>query len=67
QRAKAVDAEIAKTMAKAEDKIRKSLDKAMAEIDTVAVEATRELVAKLTGRTVTAQDATRAVKAVSNG
>jgi len=66
-RTKAVDAEIGKTLAKAEDKIRKSLDKAMAEIDTVAVEATRDLVSKLTGKTVSAQEATRAVKAVTNG
>lgn len=67
ERTKAVDAEIGKTLAKAEDKIRKSLDKAMAEIDTVAVEATRDLVSKLTGKTVSAQEATRAVKAVTNG
>lgn len=67
ERTRAVDAEIGKTLAKAEDKIRESLDKAMAEIDSVAVEATRELVAKLTGKTVSAQDATRAVKAVTNG
>ncbi|HET9459868.1 MAG TPA: ATPase [Sphingomicrobium sp.] len=67
ERTRAVDAEIGKTLTKAEDKIRKSLDKAMAEIDSVAVEVTRELVSKLTGKTVSAQEATRAVKAVSNG
>lgn len=66
-RTKAVDAEIGKSLTKAEDKIRKSLDKAMAEIDSVAVEATRDLVSKLTGKTVSAQEATRAVKAVING
>ena len=67
ERTQAVDAEIGKTLAKAEAKIRKSVDKAMAELDTVAAEATRELVAKLTGRQVAPEDAERAVKAVANG
>ena len=67
ERTRAVDAEIGKTVAKAEDKIRKSVDKAMAELDSVAAEATRELVAKLTGRQVAPEEAERAVKAVANG
>jgi len=67
ERTRAVDADIEKSVAKAEQKIRKSVDKAMAEIDSVAVEATRELVAKLTGRTVSEDQASKAVKAVING
>ena len=67
ERTRAVDAEIGKKIAKAEGKIRKSLDDAMAEIDKVAVEATQELVAKLTGQKVSGEDAGKAVKAVING
>ena len=67
ERTQAVDAEIGKTLATAEAKIRKSVDKAMAELDTVAADATRELVAKLTGWQVAPEDADRAVKAVANG
>ena len=67
ERTKAVDAEIGKTIAKAEAQIRKSVDKAMGELDSVAAEATRDLVAKLTGRAVTPEEAERAVKAVANG
>lgn len=67
ERTKAVDAEIGKTIAKAEGKIRKSADKAMAELDTVAAEATRDLVAKLTGKPVSEDDARKAVKAVADG
>lgn len=67
QRTRATDAEVGKTVADAEVAIRASVDKAIAEIDSVAVEATRELFAKLTGETVPASEATRAVKAVANG
>ena len=67
ERAKAVDAEIGKTLAKAEEKIRRSLDKAMSEIDSVSVEATRELVAKLTGKAIAKEEASRAVEAVTHG
>ena len=67
ERTRAVDAEVAKKIAKAEADIRKSTEKAMGELDGIAVEATRELVAKLTGKSVPASDATRAVKAVMNG
>ena len=67
ERSRAVDAEVGKTIAKAEDKIRKSVDKAMAEIDSVAAEAARELVAKLTGKPVSAEEAQKAIKAVVNG
>jgi F-type H+-transporting ATPase subunit b len=67
ERTRAVDAEIAKTIGKAETQIRKSLGKAMAELDEIAVEASRELVSKLTGENVPAAEATRAVKAVLHG
>ena len=67
KRVRAVDAEVGKKIAKAEADIRKSVEKAMKELDSIAVEASRELVAKLTGETVPATDATRAVKAVING
>jgi F-type H+-transporting ATPase subunit b len=67
ERVRAVDAEVGKKIAKAEADIRNSVEKAMSELDSIAVEASRELVAKLTGETVPAADATRAVKAVLNG
>jgi F-type H+-transporting ATPase subunit b len=67
QRTRAVDAEVGKKIAKAEDKIRKSVEKAMVEIDSVAAEAAQELFAKLTGRSVSVEQAQKAVKAVSNG
>ena len=63
ERTRAVDAEVGKKLAKAEEKIRKAVDKATAEIDTVAVEVARDLVAKLTGKTVSIDDARQAVKA----
>jgi F-type H+-transporting ATPase subunit b len=67
ERTRAVDADIAKKIEKAEAKIRKSAEEAVRELDTIAVEATRELYSKLTGKTVPAAEATRAVKAVING
>ena len=67
ERTQEVDAEIGKMIAKAEAQIRKSVDKAMAELDSVAADATRDLVTKLTGRQVSPEDAQRAVKAVANG
>jgi F-type H+-transporting ATPase subunit b len=67
ERTRAVDAEVGKTIAKAEDKIRKAVDKAMAEIDSVAAEAAQELIAKLTGKPVSVEQAQKAVRAVSNG
>ena len=38
-----------------------------AELDSVAADVTRDLVAKLTGRQVSSEDAKRAVKAAANG
>ena len=67
ERTRAVDAEVGDKITRAEADIRASVEKAMAELDAVAVEATRELVTKLTGKTIPASDATRAVKAVTNG
>ncbi|CAN5133577.1 ATP synthase F0 subunit B' [soil metagenome] len=67
ERTRAIDDDVGKKMAKAEAKIRSSVEKAMAEIDSVAVEATQDLVAKLTGRTVSTAEAQKAVKAVTNG
>jgi len=67
ERTRAVDAEVGKQIEKAEARIRKSVDKAMAEIDTVAAEAARDLVAKLTGQDVSEDEARRAVEAVTNG
>ena len=66
ERARAVDDEIAKKIEKAEAKIRKSAEEAARDLDSIAVETTRELYSKLTGKTVPAAEATRAVKAVLN-
>jgi len=67
ERTRAVDAEISKSIDKAEAKIRKALDKAMGEIDSVAADAAREMVEKLTGKPVGADEAKKAVEAVTNG
>jgi F-type H+-transporting ATPase subunit b len=67
QRNQKVAAEIDAKTAKAEASIREAVEKARAELDGIAVEATREMVSKLTGATVAAAEATRAVKAVING
>jgi F-type H+-transporting ATPase subunit b len=67
ERTRAVDAQIGDKIAAAEADIRESLKSAKRELDGVAVDAAREMFAKLTGKTVPAADATRAVKAVMNG
>jgi len=67
ERTRAVEADIAKKIDKAEAKIRKSAEAASRELDAIAVEVTRDLYSKLTGKTVPAAEATRAVKAVTNG
>jgi F-type H+-transporting ATPase subunit b len=67
QRTRAIDAQIGERIAAAEAEIRKSFESAKGELDGVAVEAAREIYAKLTGKTVPAAEATRAVKAVLNG
>jgi F-type H+-transporting ATPase subunit b len=67
QRNQAVAAQIAERLENAEAQIRQSLEAAKGELDEIAVEAAREMFAKLTGKTVPASEATRAVKAVLNG
>ena len=67
ERTKAVEAEVGKTIGKAEAKIRKATEKAMGEIDAIAAEAAREMVAKLTGKDVREDEARHAVEAVTNG
>lgn len=67
ERRRAVDADVGKKIDKAEAQIRKSVEKAMAEIETVAAEATQDLVAKLTGTSVDPEEARQAVKAVVRG
>ena len=67
ERTRAVDAEMAKSIEKAEARIRKSVEQAMAELDAVAAEAAREMVVKLTGKDVRADEARKAVEAVTNG
>ncbi len=67
QRVKAVDEQVGAKIAEAEARIRASVETAMRDIDAVAAEATRELVAKLTGQDVPADEARQAVKAVLHG
>ncbi len=67
ERVKAVDSQVGSKIAEAEARIRASVETAMRDIDSVAAEATRELVAKLTGREVPADEARQAVKAVLHG
>jgi len=67
ERLRAIDAEVGKKIDKAEAQIRKSVEKAMAEIDAIAAEAAQDLVAKLTGQPVGAEEARKAVKAVLHG
>jgi F-type H+-transporting ATPase subunit b len=67
ERVKAVEAEVGGKIAEAETRIRASLETAMAQLDSVASEATRDLVAKLTGQDVPEAEARQAVKAVLHG
>ncbi|QNM83529.1 ATPase [Sphingomonas sabuli] len=67
ERNRAVDADLATKADAAEAKIRQAVDKAMAEIDAVAAEATRQMVVKLTGKDVREDEARKAVEAVTNG
>jgi F-type H+-transporting ATPase subunit b len=66
-RLKVVDEQVGAKVAEAQDRIRSSVQKAMAEIETVAAEAAQELVGKLTGASVSSAEAKQAVKAVLNG
>lgn len=67
ERSRAIDAEIGKKIAKAEESIRTSVAKAITEIDQVAADAAHDLVVKLTGRDVSAGDALKAVRAAVDG
>jgi F-type H+-transporting ATPase subunit b len=67
ERLKEVDAQIGGKVAEAEARIRASVQKAMSEIETVAADATRQLVVKLTGAQPDEAEARQAVKAALNG
>ena len=68
QKVKAADAETAARVATAEARIRDASQAAMGDIETVAAEAAQELVARLTGKTVSRDQADNAVKATrANG
>lgn len=67
ERRRVVDEQVGGKIAEAEERIRASVEKAMADLDVVAAEAAQELVAKLTGREVAPEEARQAVKAVLNG
>ena len=62
-----VDAELAEKLTAAEADVGAARKSAMAEIESVAAEASADLVAKLSGVTVAAADAKAAVKAVLHG
>ena len=66
-RLKKIDDQVGAKVAEAETRIRASVSKAMAEIETVAAEAAQELVGKLTGASVSSAEAKQAVKAVLHG
>ena len=63
---KALDADLAKQLDAAEAAIADAKTSALAEVDAVAAEAARDLVARLSGVTVTAADAKKALKAVAH-
>ena len=62
-----VDAELSEKMAAAEAEVAAARKSAMAEIESVAADASADLVAKLSGVKVAAADAKAAVKAVLHG
>ena len=66
-RLKLVDEQVGAKVTEAQERIRGSVQKAMAEIETVAAEAAQELVGKLTGASVSTAEAKQAVKAALNG
>jgi F-type H+-transporting ATPase subunit b len=68
QKVKAADAETNARVTAAEARIRDASQAAMGDIETVAAEAAQELVARLTGKTVSRDQADNAVKAtLANG
>lgn len=65
---KAAEADLGGRIAEAEARIRAASDAALAEIETVAAEAARDIVAKLSGAAVSQEQAAQAVKAqMANG
>lgn len=67
-RVKAADAETATRVEAAEVRIRAAADAAMAEIETVAAEAAQDMVQRLSGATVSSEEARTAVRAaLTNG
>ena len=66
KRVKAADADIAARVAKAEAQLQAQQAEAVAGIETVAVEATQEIVAKVAGLKVDKRAATKAVKTALN-
>jgi len=67
ERLKVVDGEVGARIAEAEARIRAKVDAARGELEAVAAEAARDLVAKLTGAKVTDADARQAVKGMRHG
>lgn len=63
QKVKAADAETADKVAAAEARIREAADAAMSDIELVAAQAARDMVARLSGAEVSQAQATQAVKA----
>ena len=67
EKVRAAGAKIAKKVSAAETKIRSAADAARAEVEAVAVEATQQIVERLTGTKVGRAEAAAAVKAESHG
>ena len=67
KRLKVIDEQIGTRVVEAETRIRAAAEAARRELEPVAAEAASELVAKLTGQTISAKDAEPAVKAVLHG
>jgi F-type H+-transporting ATPase subunit b len=65
RKVKAADAEIGERVALGEARIRSAADAALTDIETVAADITREMVAKLSGAAVTREQAAQAVKQVT--
>lgn len=61
------DKKIETKIGEAEEAIKASSDKALAEIEAVSADAARDMVAKISGASVTAAAAAKAVKAALNG
>jgi F-type H+-transporting ATPase subunit b len=66
-RLKVIDEQIGTRVAEAETRIRAAAEAARRELEPVAAEAASELVTKLTGQNISAQDAEPTVKAVLHG